>query len=167
MRNITVSQPEAPFQPVTIVIHSKTELANLLGALVAYGTGKVYAENSLKAIGLGDYYSGNIRKAAREMATQIAEASGVVPLPDFSSYLNSSKYMSARTSKAGAAVAGTEEDLSNGREYSTTFEDAEDAEAEIEDGEEELEVEVEVEPSEPYDDSYDDINDGILYDDRW
>jgi hypothetical protein len=116
MRKITVNQPEPTFQPVTLVIESKTELANILGALVAYGQGKVYAEEGLKAIGLGDYYSGNVRKAARELASQIAEASGVVPLPEFSAY-------SSHPSTAGAKVLGTGEDLAPGRSK-TTFEAA-------------------------------------------
>jgi hypothetical protein len=123
MRKITVNQPEPTFQPVTLVIESKTELANILGALVAYGQGKVYAEEGLKAIGLGDYYSGNVRKAARELASQIAEASGVVPLPEFSAYLGSSKFRSSHPSTAGAKVLGTGEDLAPGRSK-TTFEAA-------------------------------------------
>jgi hypothetical protein len=105
MRKITVNQPEPTFQPVTLVIESKTELANILGALVAYGQGKVYAEEGLKAIGLGDYYS------------------GVVPLPEFSAYLGSSKFRSSHPSTAGAKVLGTGEDLAPGRSK-TTFEAA-------------------------------------------
>jgi hypothetical protein len=120
-RKIVVSQEAPVFQPVTIVIESKVELANILGALVAYGTGKVYAENSLKAIGLGDYYSGNVRKASRELASVIAEASNVVPLPEFSEYLNSTKFRQSHPSTAGAAVIGTEEDLAPGR-TATQFE---------------------------------------------
>lgn len=123
MPNITVTQPEAPFQPVTITITSKVDLANLLGALMAYGRGEVYAENGLKAVGLGDYYSGNVRKAARDFSTAIAGASGVIPMPEFSAYLNSVKFRKSHPSTAGAKVIGTEEDLAPGRE-ATHFEPA-------------------------------------------
>lgn len=124
-RNITVQQAAPAFTPVTIVLNTKAELANLLGALLAYGTANTYAENGLKAVGLGDFYTGNVRKASREMAAQIAEASNVVPLPTFDAYLKSYKFKKGRYSKAGAAVAGTPEDLSNGRDYSTNFEEQE------------------------------------------
>jgi hypothetical protein len=121
MRKLTVSQEAPEFKPVTITIGSKAELANILGALVAYGTGKVYAENALKAIGLGDFYSGNVRKASRETAAVIAEASNVVPLPDFTDYLKSFVFKKSHPSTAGSAVIGTEEDLAPGRK-ATSFE---------------------------------------------
>lgn len=123
-RKLTVVQEAPEFKPVTITIGSKAELANILGALVAYGTGKVYAENALKAIGLGEFYSGNVRKASRETAAVIAEASNVVPLPDFSNYLGSFKFKQSHPSTAGAAVLGTDEDLAPGRK-ATSFESAE------------------------------------------
>jgi predicted transcriptional regulator len=121
MRKITVTQPAPEFRPVTLVIESKVELANILGALLAYGKGKVYAEGELKAVGLGEFYSGNVRKASRELAAQIAEASNVVPLPEFQSYLSSTKFRSSHPSTAGAAVIGTSEDLAPGRS-ATSFE---------------------------------------------
>ena len=121
-RKVTVTVPAPVFQPITLVIGSKTELANILGALMAYGIGSTYAEKGLKAVGLGDYYSGNVRKAARELATVIATASSVVPLPEFTDYLNSVKFKQSHPSTAGAAVIGTEEDLAAGR-TATTFEE--------------------------------------------
>lgn len=127
--NIELAQNEVQvFQPLTITISSKASLATLLGILAAYGTAKVYAENSLKAIGLGDFYNGNVRKSARELALGIAEAaeSANVDLDGLEglvqSYLQSHKFRGSRISKAGAAVAGTSEDNSNGRSVSTTFE---------------------------------------------
>lgn len=120
-RNITVTQPEPVFQPVTVTFNSKVELANILGALMAYGRGEVYAENGLKAVGLGDFYSGNVRKASRELAAAIAEASNVVPLPEFSAYLASVKFRQSHPSTAGAKVVGTDEDLAPGR-TATQFE---------------------------------------------
>lgn len=121
MRTIAISQPEPVFNPITLTINSKIELASLLGVLLAYGKGLVYSENELKKVGLGDYYNGNNRLAAREFAAQLAEVSGVVPLPVFEEYLNSVKFRKSRKSAAGDAVAGTEHDLAPGRE-STNFE---------------------------------------------
>lgn len=121
MPNISVAQAPAPFTPVTVTIHSKVDLANVLGALMAYGTGKLYAEAGLKAVGLGDFYSGNVRKAAREMALAIATATNVVPLPEFTAYLASPTFRRSHPSKAGAAVIGTEDDLAQGRS-ATSFE---------------------------------------------
>lgn len=123
MRKISVTQAAPVFTPVTIVLNTKAELANILGALIAYGTGKVYAENALKAIGLGEFYSGNVRKAARETAATIAEASHVVPLPDFDAYLKSYVFKKSHPSTAGSAVKGTEEDLAPGRK-ATSFEES-------------------------------------------
>lgn len=120
-RNFSVSRPAAPFQPVTIVLSSPVQLANLLGALIAYGTGKTLAEGSLKAIGLGEFYSGNVRKAARETALAIATASDVVPLPEFQAYLSSQQFRASHPSTAGTKVLGTEDDLAPGRS-ATTFE---------------------------------------------
>lgn len=113
--------PEPGFAPVTLVITSKVALANVIGALVAYGTANVYAENGLKAIGLGDYYSGNVRGAAREIATDIAKATDL-DTPDFSAYMGSVKFYQSRKSQAGAKARGTDEDLAPG--YApTNFED--------------------------------------------
>jgi hypothetical protein len=120
-RQIVVSQPPAEFRPVTLTINSPVDLANLLGALMAYGKGEVYAEANLKQVGLGDFYSGNVRKASREFATAIAQASGVVPEPNFAAYLGSVKFKKSHPSTAGAKVVGTEEDLAPGRK-ATAFE---------------------------------------------
>jgi hypothetical protein len=120
---IVVSQSKPEFRPVTITLTTPDMLANVLGALLAYGSAKVYAESGLKAIGLGDYYSGNVRKAAREIAAVIAEASNVVPLPTFDAYLNSFQFKKSHPSTAGAAVIGTEADLAPGRSP-TAFEAA-------------------------------------------
>jgi hypothetical protein len=138
MRYLSVVQapaPPPPFTEVTIVIKSKAQLANLLGALVAYGTGKVYAEESLKAIGLGDFYSGNVRKASRETALAIAEASNVVPLPEFAAYIASQTFKSSHPSTAGAAVLGTDQDLAVGRSK-TYFETPAVVEESFDDGDE-------------------------------
>jgi hypothetical protein len=128
VRGFSVSQPvvppvKPPFQPVTIVIESEVQLANILGALVAYGTGKTLAEGGLKAIGLGDFYSGNVRKAARETAMAIAVATNVVPLPEFAAYLSSQTFKNSHPSTAGAAVIGTDDDYAKGRS-ATNFESA-------------------------------------------
>lgn len=117
---ITVTQAPAPvyvkpFTPVTITLNTEAQLANVLGALIAYGKGEVYAEAGLKAIGLGDFYSGNVRKAAREIAFVIAEASSVVPLPEFRAYVGSTKFRQSHPSTAGAKVIGTDQDLAKGR----------------------------------------------------
>src|ERR1700731_596589 len=115
------------FVPVTIVLNTEVEVANLLGALIAYGTANVYAENALKAVGLGDFYSGTFRKAARQIATQIAGADelGVIGLEaTLEAYLNSDKFRSSAPSQAGAKVVGTSEDLAPGRE-ATSFESTE------------------------------------------
>jgi hypothetical protein len=118
---LLANPPEADFGPVTIVLKTKAELANLLGALIAYGTGNTYAENGLKRVGLGDFYSGNVRGASRAIALEVAGASGVVPMPEFSAYLASVRFNGAKKSQAGAAVRGTSEDLAPGR-FPTHFE---------------------------------------------
>jgi hypothetical protein len=105
------------FTPVTLKINSEVELANLLGALVGYGTANVYAENNLKAIGLGEFYSGNVRKAARLIAAHIAGTVGL-DLPGveavIAAYVGSAKFNASKASKAGAAALGTTEDLAPG-----------------------------------------------------
>jgi len=124
------------FVPVTITLNTEVEVANLLGALIAYGTASVYAENGLKAVGLGDWYSGNVRKAARSISKEIAAAIGIEGLDDLLEvYLTSDKFTSSAPSKAGAKVIGTDADLAPGRE-STNFEPTDtDTEVEPEDEE--------------------------------
>lgn len=96
----------------------------------------MYSENALKEIGLGDFYNGNNRKAAREMATTIAEAatSANIDLDGLdelvSRYLSSYKFRSSRFSKAGSAVTGTEDDLSEGRDYDAGLEPADETDEE-------------------------------------
>lgn len=112
------------FVPVTITLNSEVEVANLLGALIAYGTAKVYAENALKAVGLGEFYSGNVRKASRTFATELAKATeinqtGLAGLVE--KYLGSYTFRSSHPSTAGAAVRGTSDDLALDRE-ATNFE---------------------------------------------
>jgi hypothetical protein len=114
LQALLANPPEADFAPVVITLKTKVALANFLGAFIAYGTANTYAENGLKAIGLGDFYSGNVRGAVRDYATQIAVASGVTPMPEFDAYLGSVKFMSSRKSQAGAKVVGTDEDLAPG-----------------------------------------------------
>lgn len=112
------------FVPVTITLNSEVEVANLLGALIAYGTASVYAENALKAIGIGQFYSGNVRKAARNIATALVAATdlGVTGLDaTLQAYLNSDKFRSSKASQAGSAVIGTADDLAPGY-LPTTFE---------------------------------------------
>lgn len=134
--------PEPGFAPVTVVITSKAALANIIGAEIAYGTANTYAENGLKAVGLGDFYTGNVRGAARNFATELAEAAGV-DTPDFAAYLGSVKFSSSRKSQAGAAVRGTDEDLAPG--YApTTFE----SEPVVEETEPEVEVDNDVDGDE-------------------
>jgi hypothetical protein len=119
------------FVPITLKINSNIELANILGALIAYGTASPYAEGGLKAIGIGEFYSGNVRKAARDLASQITTAAGIgSPADLFESYINSDKFSSSRPSKAGSAALGTNEDLSDGREESH-FEDGAEADDNI------------------------------------
>jgi hypothetical protein len=121
MIQVGVKKPEVPFVPVTVVLNTPADVANVIGALIAYGTGKVYAENSLKAIGLGDFYSGNVRKAARELADQLAAEVGA-DSPDalFEEYRASDRF--GTPSQAGAKVRGTDEDLAPDAEE-THFED--------------------------------------------
>jgi hypothetical protein len=112
------------FVPVTIILNTEVEVANLLGALIAYGTANVYAENALKAVGLGEFYSGNVRKAARQIAMAIAGKAelGVSGLEaTLEAYLNSDKFRSSAPSQAGSKAIGTTEDLAPGR-AATTFE---------------------------------------------
>jgi hypothetical protein len=112
------------FVPVTIVLSTEVEVANVVGALIAYGTANTFAENGLKAIGLGDFYSGNVRKAAREIAKLIVAKSelGVEGLEaTLEAYLSSDKFRASAPSQAGAKAIGTSEDLAPGRE-ATNFE---------------------------------------------
>ena len=79
-----VSQKEAKFEPITLTISSKQELADLVGALAAYGKGKTKAKKSIRQAGLLDSYSGNARKTARSIVVALAEAGGF-SVPDFGS----------------------------------------------------------------------------------
>jgi hypothetical protein len=118
------------FVPVTITLNSEVEVANVLGALIAYGTASVFAENALKAIGLGEFYSGNVRKAARIIATELVSKTdlGVNGLEDLlEAYLDSEKFRKSAPSQAGAKVIGTADDLAPGRE-ATSFESGEASE---------------------------------------
>jgi hypothetical protein len=124
MRNLSIAiapPPPPVFRPITLVLDSPVAVANLIGALGAYGKGDVYAENFLKSIGLGEHYSGNVRKAARETVIAVSNAAGFVPPADFSDYLKSAKFKQSHPSTAGAKVLGTEEDLAPGRKP-TSFE---------------------------------------------
>jgi hypothetical protein len=135
MFTVTGSTP-APrpvaFVPVTITLNSIAEVAAVVGALIGYGTNTPFAEGNLKALGLGAYYNGNVRKSARELASGILSAAGVAASPDaiFEAYKSSPKFLSSRASQAGSAVIGTSEDLAPGYEP-TTFE-GEPAEEEVE-----------------------------------
>lgn len=108
------------FAPITLTLSTPAAVANVLGALIAYGSANLHAENGLKAIGIGKWYSGNVRKASRDAASAIASAAGLTA-PDFSAYTNSSKFRSSAPSQAGEAVRGTEFDLAPGRP-ATSFE---------------------------------------------
>jgi hypothetical protein len=120
------------FTPVTINIKTEADLATLLGALIGYGTASVYAENNLKAIGLGEFYSGNVRKGARLIAKQLVESVGLntANLDEIvDNYTSSDKFNRSKASKAGAAVIGTDADLAPGYEP-TSFESGEEIEEE-------------------------------------
>jgi hypothetical protein len=65
------------FQPITITLSTPTELADVIGALAAYGKGVVKAKKSIREAGLLSSYSGNARKTARSLVRQIASAAGV------------------------------------------------------------------------------------------
>ncbi len=127
MNKITVTQQEPTFQPITLTIDSKVTLASILGAFIAYGTANTFAENSLKAVNLGDFYNGNVRKSARELAMAISEgaASANIDLDGLddlvAAYLSSHKFKKSRASAPGAAVAGTDE-AQTSRYWSTEFE---------------------------------------------
>ena len=71
------------FQPVTLVIDSPEELADLVGALGAYGKGVSKALKTIREAGLEDDYSGNARKTARAIVRQLADEVGFA-VPDFS-----------------------------------------------------------------------------------
>jgi hypothetical protein len=72
-----------PFQPITITISSKQELADLVGALGAYGKGKTKAKKTIREAGLLESYSGNARKTARNTVRLLASVAGF-STPDFS-----------------------------------------------------------------------------------
>ncbi len=112
------------FTPVTITLNTEAEVANVVGALAAYGSANTFAENTLKDIGLGQFYSGNVRKAARNISLELAGAIGgnVEQLKArFEAYKKSPLGQSSHPSAAGSAIAGTSEDLAPGRE-ATSFE---------------------------------------------
>jgi hypothetical protein len=77
-----VKQKSAKFEPITLTISSKTELADIVGALAAYGKGKTLAKKSIRQAGLLDAYSGNARKTARSIVVALAEEGGFA-VPDF------------------------------------------------------------------------------------
>lgn len=114
------------FTPVTLTIDTPTKLANLVGALMAYGVASVYAENQLKTVGLGGYYSGNVRAAARDMASAVLAGAGL-PEPQFEINLKGQ-----RKSKAGEFVLGTKEDRAPGK-AATSFEPVLEVEADDDD----------------------------------
>jgi hypothetical protein len=126
MPKISIVTPKPVFQPITLTIETPTALANVLGAIIAYGTASTYAENSLQAINLGEFYSGNVRKASREFAVGLAgaAASANVDLAGLEAlvktYLSSYKFKKSRSSKPGAQVPA-DETLST-RTFSTEFE---------------------------------------------
>jgi hypothetical protein len=123
------------FTPVTLTINSAVDLATVLGALIGYGTATLYAENNLKAIGLGEFYSGNVRKGARQIVGQIAKQVGLdtAALEEIvGTYTSSDKFSSSKASKAGSAVIGTAADLAPGYEP-TSFESGEETNIESDD----------------------------------
>lgn len=80
---IVVNQKPTTFQPVNITITDPTTLADFVGALSAYGKGKLKAKKSIRQAGLLEHYSGNARKTARTLVVALADA-GVIPsAPDF------------------------------------------------------------------------------------
>lgn len=112
------------FVPVTITLNSEVEVANVAGALAAYGSANTYAENTLKDIDLGQFYSGNVRKAARKISIELVKAIGgdVAKLEArFQAYKKSDLGQNSHPSTAGSAVVGTADDLAAGRE-ATDFE---------------------------------------------
>jgi hypothetical protein len=64
------------FQPVTLTISDPVVLADVVGALGAYGKGKTKAKKTIREAGLEEFYSGNARKTARTLAATLAEAAG-------------------------------------------------------------------------------------------
>jgi ABC-type uncharacterized transport system ATPase subunit len=80
--SIVVNQKVASFQPVTLTITDPSTLADLIGALGAYGKGKTKAKKTIREAGLLDSYSGNARKTARTIVAALAEKVGF-DVPDF------------------------------------------------------------------------------------
>lgn len=121
---MNITSVKRTFVPVVITLNTEVEVANVLGALASYGSASVYAENTLKDIGLGHLYSGNVRKASRKIALDLTESVGGntdLLKSRFKAYRKSAG-RTAKFSKAGKAAAGTPDDLSKGRTTSTTFE---------------------------------------------
>jgi hypothetical protein len=79
-----VSTTDAGFKPVSITFTTPQELADVVGALGAYGKGKTKAKKTIREAGLLDGYSGNARKTARSVVVALAEAAGF-DVPDFGS----------------------------------------------------------------------------------
>jgi hypothetical protein len=79
-----ITQTNPAFQPVIITFDNPTELADVVGALAAYGKGKTLAKKSIRQAGLIEHYSGNARKTARSVVVALAEAGGF-DVPDFGS----------------------------------------------------------------------------------
>jgi hypothetical protein len=72
---ITQNRPVG-FSPITITIESERELADLVGALGAYGKGVTLAKKTIREAGLGASYSGNARKTARNIVGALVKAAG-------------------------------------------------------------------------------------------
>lgn len=62
--------------PVQIAVQDRNEAVNLLGVLLAYGTGFKKAGNVLAILGLEEKYNGNAKKMARQQAQRLATALG-------------------------------------------------------------------------------------------
>jgi hypothetical protein len=82
------------FTPVTITLTSPSELADVVGALTAYGKGKTKAKKSIREAGLASHYSGNARKTARTVVTAIAKQLNL-PTPNFGTGVTASVNESA------------------------------------------------------------------------
>lgn len=72
------TQKPSQFAPVTITLTSQQEVADVLGALAAYGKGDgSKAKTAIQEAGLTMHYSGNARKTARSLVRNLTSTLGL------------------------------------------------------------------------------------------
>lgn len=91
---------------VQITVQDRQEAINLLGVLLAYGTGFKKAGNVLAHLGLSEQYNGNAKKMAREQAARLAKGLGVSDeVAEFLSHYNTTTRKWEGPSTEGGEVA--------------------------------------------------------------